>query len=306
LLTFFTIPKPFEGHIGVIQRNAIMSWGLLEPTCEIILLGDEVGAAEAAKEFGAVHLPMVRCNEYGTPFLNSVFELAIYGSKHSMLCYINADIILMSDFMQAFDQVKGLDPILMIGKRWDLDVQEYIDFSNPGWEKGIRSLASEKGDLRPSTWIDYFVFNRGLWGDSIPPFVVGRTSYDRWLIYHARKEKVPIIDATPSVMVIHQNHYYNSAVLTREEGQWKGPEAPYNQELAGKSAVNFNIDDATLELVNGAFRKKSIAIRTRRFIATRFPRLARMLVKTGRRVGLYPQEEKDIVVERTIKDGIDS
>ena len=26
MLTIFTIPKPFIGHIGVIQRNAIMSW----------------------------------------------------------------------------------------------------------------------------------------------------------------------------------------------------------------------------------------------------------------------------------------
>ena len=26
MITFFTTPKPFLGHIGIIQRNAIESW----------------------------------------------------------------------------------------------------------------------------------------------------------------------------------------------------------------------------------------------------------------------------------------
>ena len=30
-LTIFAVPKPFEGHIDVIQRNAIRSWQRLRP-----------------------------------------------------------------------------------------------------------------------------------------------------------------------------------------------------------------------------------------------------------------------------------
>jgi hypothetical protein len=30
-LTIFAVPKPFEGHIGMIQRNAIRSWKGLRP-----------------------------------------------------------------------------------------------------------------------------------------------------------------------------------------------------------------------------------------------------------------------------------
>jgi len=306
LLTIFTIPKPFEGHTDIIQRNAIRSWGLLRPACEIMLIGDEKGTSRAASEFGAVYRPAVKRNEYGTPLLDSIFKTASDNSKYSILCYINADIILMSDFMRAYDHVKDMDSFLMIGKRWDIDIQEIIDFSNPAWEGELRSLVSREGVQRPSTWIDYFVFNRGLWGDSIPSFAVGRTSYDRWLIYRAKKERVPVIDATSSVMAIHQNHSYHPAVLTRENGRWKGPEVPYNQELAGKYAVNFNIDDADLALVDGELRGRGAAVRARRFIATRFPGLARGAVRAARRVGLYPQEEKDVVAERTIKDRVDS
>ena len=52
MLTLFTIPKAFEGHSGVIQRNAIKSWTLLQPQCEIILMGDDEGTGEAAAEMG--------------------------------------------------------------------------------------------------------------------------------------------------------------------------------------------------------------------------------------------------------------
>src|SRR5207247_9696761 len=48
LLTIFSIPKPFRGHIGTIQRNAIQSWLQLSPRCEVILYGNDPGVAEAA------------------------------------------------------------------------------------------------------------------------------------------------------------------------------------------------------------------------------------------------------------------
>ena len=60
MLTIFTIPKPFIGHIGVIQRNAIKSWLNLVPECEIILFGDEPGIQEIAQEFEIMHVPEIR------------------------------------------------------------------------------------------------------------------------------------------------------------------------------------------------------------------------------------------------------
>jgi hypothetical protein len=62
MITFFSTPKPFRGHIGVIQRNAIHSWRLVHPGAEVILFGNEEGAAEAAREIGALHKPEVHRN----------------------------------------------------------------------------------------------------------------------------------------------------------------------------------------------------------------------------------------------------
>src|SRR5512139_782404 len=101
LITFFSAPKPFTNpHIATIQRNAIRSWTLL-PDAEVLLLGEEAGLAEAARELGVKHLPDVARNPSGTPLISSMFQLARENSSSELLCIINADMVLMDDFVEA-------------------------------------------------------------------------------------------------------------------------------------------------------------------------------------------------------------
>ncbi len=76
MLTVFSTPKPFHGHSGIIQRNALKSWTLLHPDVEVILFGDEDGAAETCRDLGIRHEPQVRRNENGTKYLNYIFDRA--------------------------------------------------------------------------------------------------------------------------------------------------------------------------------------------------------------------------------------
>jgi hypothetical protein len=41
MLTIFSVPKAFLGHIGVIQRNALVSWMRLGEEVQVILLGND-------------------------------------------------------------------------------------------------------------------------------------------------------------------------------------------------------------------------------------------------------------------------
>jgi len=107
LITLFSAPKPFtNSHIAMIQRNAIKSWTLLSDV-EVILLGEEAGLAEAARELGVKHLTNVRRNESGTPLISSMFQLAREHSNSDLLCIINADMILMPDFVEAASLLKN-------------------------------------------------------------------------------------------------------------------------------------------------------------------------------------------------------
>src|SRR5687767_7591354 len=117
----------------MIQRNAIRSWTLL-PDVEVILLGEETGLAEAVRELGVMHISDVERNANGTPLISSMFRLARENSQSDLLCIINADMILMSDFIEAARRSRMLrDKFVLLSQRWDLDVTQPIEFTD-GWQ----------------------------------------------------------------------------------------------------------------------------------------------------------------------------
>jgi hypothetical protein len=253
MITFFSTPKPFRGHIGIIQRNAINSWKLAHPDAEVILFGNEEGAAEAARELGARHEPEVDRNSLGTPLLSSLFDRADRLARHDRLCFLNADILLTGDFLAASTRLAQIhERSLMVGRRSDVEITEPLDFSKPDWGERLRSMARERGKLRPPQWIDYFVFPRGLLRQQVPPFAVGRPGYDNWLLWKVRSMGVPVVDVTPVVQVIHQNHDY-SHHPGGQKGLWQDVEAQQNYALLGKGHFA-TIDNATHRLTPNGLR----------------------------------------------------
>jgi len=249
LITLFSAPKPFTNpHIATIQHNAIQSWTLL-PDIEIILLGAETGLAEAARELGVKHLSHVACNENGTPLISSMFQLVRENSHSDLLCIINADIILMPDFLEAAKQViKSKDKFVLLSQRWDLDLTQPIEFTED-WQNRLSSMVHRQGSLHRPAGSDFFLFPKFCYQD-IPDFTIGRAGWDNWMIYKARKEKWTVIDCTPSVMIVHQNHDYSH--LPGGKPHYEHPDTNENIRLAGGEAnIRYTILDATHQLVDG-------------------------------------------------------
>lgn len=232
MISIFATGKPFRGHSGIIQRNAIQSWKALHPDIEIILFGDDEGAGEVAREFSLRHEPHVERNEHGTKRLDFMFARAQAIARHDILCYINCDIILMQDFRRAVERVSFAHrEFLMVGRRWDTDITEPLDFARPGWDAELRALAMGQGRQRTAEWIDYFAFSRGLYPPDMPPFVL-RVFWDNWLVWKAMDSQKPVIDASSVVLAVHQNHDYNYHPKGKQ-GVWNGEEAGKNGQLAG-------------------------------------------------------------------------
>ena len=248
MLTLFSTCKPFHGHNGVIQRNALKSWTLLHPDVEIILFGDDEGAAGVARELGIRHELHTEKNEFGLKRLDYMFSRAQAISKHNLLCYINCDIILTADFYCALERVKAAHrEFLMVGRRWDTDIVEPIDFSAPDWAAEVRRRAVTGNRQRDAWYIDYFSFSRDLFGSDMPPLVVGRVYWDNWLIWKALDSKKAVVDASGAVIAIHQNHEYQYHPQGKE-GVWGDEQAQRNFALAGGFAHLRNIDSATFRL----------------------------------------------------------
>jgi hypothetical protein len=271
LITLFSAPKSFTNpHIALIQRNAIKSWTLL-PDIEIILLGEETGLAEAAQELEVKHFPQVKCNDNGTPLISSMFQLARENSNSELLCVINADMILMPDFIEAvIESRSSLAPparagvrlkkrqqnFVLLSQRWDLDVTEPLDFSED-WNHRLSTMVHRQGSLHRPAGSDFFLFPLSAYLD-IPHFTIGRAGWDNWMIYKARKEKWAVIDCTPSVMIVHQNHDYSH--LPGGKPHYEHPDTNENIRLAGGEAnIRYTIIDSTHQLRNGKLVRPKIS-----------------------------------------------
>jgi hypothetical protein len=265
LITFFSAPKPFtDPHIAMIQRNAIKSWTLLHDV-EVILLGEEVGLAETAKELGVKHVPNVARNASGVPLISSMFQLARENSNSEFLCIINADMILMPDFVQATLESSSLllekrtaypdrhesrssPDFVLLSQRWDLDVTQPIEFIED-WQDRLWSTVHRLGTLHRPAGSDFFLFPKSCYQD-IPNFIIGRAGWDNWMICKARKEGWPVIDCTPSVVIVHQNHDYSH--LPGAKPHYDHPDSNENIRLAGGQAnIRYTILDSTHQLIDG-------------------------------------------------------
>jgi hypothetical protein len=251
-LTIFSAPKPFiDPHIATIQNNAIRSWTCLGSGVEVYLVGQEEGLAEAAAELEVGWLPQVERNREGTPLVSSIFEVARRASQAPLLAYVNADILLLPDFVETALKIAGqVERFLVVGQRWDLEVRQELDYRGD-WAGRLQELASQRGRLHPPGGSDYFIYPRGCF-EKIPPFAIGRAGWDNWMIFHARQGGWPVIDATGAIQIIHQDHDYSH--LPGGQSHYRLPETAENIRLAGGRRAIFSLADASHRIEAGQVR----------------------------------------------------
>jgi hypothetical protein len=256
VLTVFSIPKAFVGHIGLIQRNALGSWARLGKGVQVILFGDDEGVAEAAREAGAEHVAEIDRNEYGTPLLNSAFSTTARMARNPLLCYVNGDMMFADELTRAVALIRKRN-FLMVGRRWNVDITEPWDFSDPQWRKKLVAFTRDHGVLYRDDAIDYFVFPHHSKLTIQPPFAIGRTVWDNYLLFRCRQLGYPLIDATAVITAVHQNHDY-AHLPNGNPSIFGGPEADANKKLLGDRRRAFTLIDATHKLTEFGLKKTRI------------------------------------------------
>lgn len=213
MITVFGTLKPKYDYR---QRNAVRSWAQL-PRCRILLIGEE--STPADYEFNTGLAKNVRRSDLGIPQLDSLFEVAQEWSPDDLFLYINADIIVWDSIVLAAEAcAKKFSRFLMVGQRTNVGLPGSMGRDD---ERTLRRVA--RGELFHPCGCDYFGFTRGLWPE-IPPYAIGHTTFDNWLIWSALEAGEPVIDVTKVVTVAHQKHVQPN--LTR-----MGPDAQINREL---------------------------------------------------------------------------
>jgi hypothetical protein len=207
-----------------------------------------------------VHVPEIRKTQYGTPYLDDVFNKAQQLAHYDIVCYCNADIIFFDDILEAIKKIP-LKEYLMVGERWDVDVAAPIDTTRENWSNEFRLYAREHHTLLDFMGMDYFIFPKGMLLNMLP-FAVGRRGWDNWLIYHIRSRLIPVIDASSIVHVVHKNHSY-SHIPDKKGTRWDGPESSANLKLIQNRQIYlWELADSDWILTTEGPKKKQFSFRT--------------------------------------------
>lgn len=200
----FTIPRAFQGTAVTDQRNAILSWKLAGAK-EVVLWGNDAGVGLAAQVLLCKHSMQVRRTANGTPTIDVPFAGMRAAFPQALLLYANCDIVFLSGILRLAEICSAAFPtFLATGRRWNAPglAGKTIDFEVEGWHQQAWADAQVGGAYHRHSGEDWFLFPAGLYQE-VPPFAIGRSAWDNWLLLDAQRRGVPTVDATEVVRVLH-------------------------------------------------------------------------------------------------------
>ena len=247
LITIFSIPKAFAGEIAVIQRNAVRSWRALGPDVQVILLGDEEGVSAAAHELGVEHVADVATQRPRNATARRRLRARRRDRSPPLRCFVNADIVLLDDFLPAVRAVAGRRGLGVPDRR---RIGQSPRGSSPRARRSLRSAARSRARAARGgsfTRCDRHRLLR-LSGRAVRPgaAVRRRSSGVRQLARLAARQRGAVVDASEAVLAVHQHHdYAHVGAVTTRRTSGRGRAEPV---LAGGSRRLYTIHDASHRL----------------------------------------------------------
>lgn len=246
-ITAFTIARSFtDPHIAITQTNALRNWREIGID-KTIVFGNREGVADRATELGFTHVPGIRTNEAGLPYVSDAFRQAWALADTEWLMFVNCDILFPPYLLDVLRKI-DCENYLMVGQRWNTPINGAIDYNAPNWWETVERLAYARGALHPIGGMDYFVARKNFLPD-MPDLFVGRWYFDNVIVGMALKAGIPVINATEVLPVIHQQHDYSHAGGSMAAVEHL-PESQHNAQYLVDGAT-YNSGHATITLHKG-------------------------------------------------------
>ncbi|KAH3771654.1 hypothetical protein DPMN_172981 [Dreissena polymorpha] len=149
----------------------------------------------------------------------------------SFYAFSNGDILFTDTLIHTLAQIINSTavylskPVLIVGHRTNVNNVTFEEGSH--WEN-ITRISRSRGELFGDWAEDYFITTPSYPWNKVAEVVIGRRAYDNWLVYNARKMNYTVIDATDTLLAVHQttnagnfeglnhsNSYYNHDLLVK-------------------------------------------------------------------------------------------
>ena len=230
LLLLFTTFRPSLTKSSIYE-NTLRNWAQLRPAVQPLMFYDKSLPAhwkELLKKLGWALLPVPKYNSHDLPILRYMFETATDSFPALHYGYSNGDILYDESLVLTLESLYRhpvVEDFLMVGRR--------INYNFATNELTHSFTDVRKYTIKDSARIfikdaqDYFITTKHafVW-DDLPNFVIGRVGYDNWLVSYAMTNGPLLIDATNTVLCLHQT----------------GSDGDYSGGHADKVVRNYNLD----------------------------------------------------------------
>ena len=160
--------------------------------------------------------------------------MKIYRSK--FYAYVNGDILFTQSLIDTLRfiarslEINQPHPMLIVGQRTNV---KNVGEQQASTHENIMKI-SKTGKLFTEYGEDYFITNANYPWHDCPEVVIGRVAYDNWLVMNANKRRHTTLDATRTMIALHQ---------TTRKGDYEGrlhPNRDFNRNLLNKLYKKIN------------------------------------------------------------------
>ena len=151
-------------------------------------------------------LPSPSLIKFAPPMIRDIFLNTMQSYDSTFYMFANADnvydfslIQTVRGVLRAVNQGRIRSKLLIVGQRYDLNYKGVIRDQNQ-----VRQLI-KYAIVHPPVAKDYFIVTKDSFEwELFPDFFIGRRWYDSYIVQNAFFNEVELIDATPTIRMIHQ------------------------------------------------------------------------------------------------------
>ena len=225
LLTLFTTwNNNNASEKDLVHNSTVKNWLSFRPFVIPVVFTNDKTIASKCRRNGWDVLPARVTALDDIPVIKFMYLDAMKAYNTSYYAYSNSDILYSSNLVDTLlgcaynlsnilnvtysidsflygKSVYAKQPTLIIGQR--TNVQNVTRNEISTWD-AITSVGRNRGVLFGGFGFDYFITSKNYTWEKSAEVIVGKPSYDNWLVYNARIQKHKIIDATTTLLAIHQ------------------------------------------------------------------------------------------------------
>lgn len=180
-LLFTTIGK-LNSETERHTTESFNSWKSFE--FDVVVFGEEYHK-DLCDDYNFILVTNYDRNEFGLPFVRTLFTDIRKYTGYDVYCYLNSDIRFVSSPQYIIDSVEH-NNFLLVGQRLDVYPDGRKEIHNPGG-------------------IDYYFYTPDFWDlREMPDFSIARGRFDHWLMGYAyTKGNGIVVDLTKEWMPVH-------------------------------------------------------------------------------------------------------